>query len=308
MKRSAARARSAPYPIAMASASCSSKLRRSPFGRRARAVGCGRARETPRRGDLLRLARDEHAEAHELTPDAELGVHGAAADAIARTRRPARAVEVAKPARAALHVGLEQVHRSAEALVTRHGLRVEAIDEGAEILLAEESLVRARHEIVHRRVVPLDEPKVEQGRRRRQVGLGERQRVGHGEDLMPDRERRVPQRIEEALGEGRGVAGADLAGVHDHHHIGVAAERHGAAAEAAHGREREALDARAGRQPRCARRLGESRVEAGLQEPGVGPAKREPVFPGREALDEDGAVAIHGFTQTRALRRGWRGR
>ena len=100
------------YPIARAIASCSSKVRRS---LRRPACACRRlrtARETRPRGDLLRLARDEHAHAHEL---------GDVRRSPARPRGPARDVEIAEAARAALHVGLEQIDRAAEAAVPLGG-------------------------------------------------------------------------------------------------------------------------------------------------------------------------------------------
>ena len=53
------------------------------------------------------LARQDHAAVHELLQRR---------DAEARARRPVRDVEIAQPADAVFHVGLEQVHRAAVAL------------------------------------------------------------------------------------------------------------------------------------------------------------------------------------------------
>ena len=92
------------------------------------------------RGDLVRLARDEHAEAHELAPSAELGrrrpprPRGSARappsarrrDRAARRRRSSRRARAGTPSR-----------RSARADA---GLGVEAVDERAEVFLAEEPL------------------------------------------------------------------------------------------------------------------------------------------------------------------------
>ena len=66
-------------------------------------------------------------------------------------------------------------------------------------------------EVAERRLVAGEHAQVEQRRRRREVRLGERHRVGHAEHLVTDGERRVPERIEERLGERGRVSRVDLA-------------------------------------------------------------------------------------------------
>ncbi len=143
-------------------------------------------------GELLRLPPDEDPEPHELAPRTQLRVAVAVRDPVARASTPARAVEVAKPPRAALHVRLEQVHRAAETLVARRGFGFEAVDEGAKRLLAEEPLVRAGDDVAQRSLVSREHAQIEQRRRGGEIGLGQRNGVGHAEDLVADGERRVP--------------------------------------------------------------------------------------------------------------------
>ncbi len=253
--------------------------------------------------DVLRLARDEHTEPHELAPGAELQIGVAMGDPVARPRRPACSVEVAKAARAALDVRLEQIHRAAEALVARRGLGVEAVDEPPERLFAEETFVGPRDDLAERRLVAREHAQVEQRRRGREVRLSERHRVGHAEHLVPHRQRRVPQGIEERLCERGRVSTVDSRRVDDEDDVGVAAERHGAAAEAAHGCERQAA-ALGGVDPRQARRLGEARIEARLEKPSVRPAEGEPVLTGGQAFAEDGAMPVDRITQQAGFGRG----
>ena len=68
------------------------------------------------------------------------------ADAVACARGPADPVEIAKPSGTALHVRLEEVDGTPEALAPRGRLGLEPIDERPEVLLSEEPLVRLHDE------------------------------------------------------------------------------------------------------------------------------------------------------------------
>ncbi len=106
--------------------------------------------------------------------------------------------------------------------------------------------------------------------------LGEGQSVGGAEHLVPDGERGVPHGVEERLGEGLGPLRVDKPRVHDDHDVGVAAERDGAPAEAAHRRERESLRGKGHAQGR----LPEALHGARLEERRVGPPQGHAVVPG----------------------------
>ena len=193
-------------------------------------------------GHLVRLARDDRADADELPPDAEPRVGlGLTADAVAGTGRPADAVDVAQRAGAALHVGLEEVERPAEAGVPRGGLGLEALDEAAEVLGGEEAVVGAGDEVADEGVVAREEAEIEEGGGGGEVFLGEGDGVGGAEDLVADGEADVPQRVEEGLGEGVGGLGAEGAGRDDEDDVGVAPEGDGATPEAADGGERDSV-------------------------------------------------------------------
>ncbi len=257
--------------------------------------------ELLRAGELLRLAPHEHPQPDELAPGAELRVRIAVGDAVARPCAPACPVEIAKAARAALDVGLEQIDRTAEALVTRCGLRVEPIDEATEGLLAEEALVRARDEVAQRRGVSGEEAQVEERGRRREVRLSERHRVGHAQHLMADRERRVPERIEQRLGERGRVARIEPRRVDDDGDVRVAAQRYRASTEAAHGRERQ--PAALGRREPCQTgRLREPHLEARPEKARVRAAEGEPILTRGEPLAQDGAVPLDRVAQDAGLR------
>ena len=252
--------------------------------------------------DLLRFATDQHTEAHELAPRAQLRVGVAVGDAVTRARAPARPVEVAQAARAALHVGLEQIHRAAEALVARGRLGVEAVDEAAERFLAEEPLVGARDELPERPFVAGEHAQVEQRRRRREVRLRKRHRVGDVQHLMTDGEGRVPERIEERLRERRRVSSVDPARIDDERDVRVAPQRDRAAPEAANGRERQA--AALGRGEPCqTRRLGEAGLEARPEKACVRPPEGKPILTGRQPLGEHSPVPLDGVTEEAGLRR-----
>ena len=87
--------------------------------------------------DLVRLARDEHAEAHQIAE----ALHPPAG-----ARRPEGDVEIAQAARAVLHVGLEQVDRGAEALVALGDLVLESLHEEWQLAVAEDAAERALFE------------------------------------------------------------------------------------------------------------------------------------------------------------------
>src|SRR5213075_1627893 len=99
----------------------------------------------------LRLARDEHAEPHELRP--RLLAH-----AIACARCPARHVEIAQAASSRLDLGLEQVERSAKARMPRRGLFLEPHDEIRELTFTEETCEGAVDELGDEGALPSDEP------------------------------------------------------------------------------------------------------------------------------------------------------
>jgi len=135
-----------------------------------------------------------------------------AADAVARPGGPADAVDVAEGAGAALHVGLEEVERAAEAGMPRRGLFFEALDEAAKILVGEEAVVGTGDEVAEEGLVAGEEAEIEEGGGGGEVFLGQGDGVGGAEDLVTDGEGDVPQGIEEGLGEGIGGLGAEDAG------------------------------------------------------------------------------------------------
>ena len=101
------------------------------------------------RTELARFARHQHPEPHELSPRALrsrarfVERRLALTDAKARLHRPPRPVEITKPARAALHVGLEQVDRTTEPRMARRRLFVQALRERRELAFREDPAVRA---------------------------------------------------------------------------------------------------------------------------------------------------------------------
>ena len=112
---------------------------------------------------------------------------------------------------------------------------------------------------------------------------------------MPDRERRVPERIEEGLGERAARSRALRSRRDEHADVGVAAERDRAATEAADRREGE-LPAR---RPRLRIHPPDQRFEEG----GVPPAEREAVFSADETRCELGAMADELFPKSMRLGR-----
>ena len=227
-------------------------------------------------GHLARLARDEQAEANQLPPDAErhrgrgdrarAGRSGCAerrghagrdrfAHAKTRPRSPARAVEITQPARAALHLRLEQVHAPSEARVSRRGLVLEPLDERPQRAPVEEPRVRAIEERSRERLVARDGPQIEERRRGREIVLREREHFVWIDHLVTDGEPGVPERIEERLDElGRNLA-ALRAGRDDDPDVGVAPEGDRPAAIAPDRREAEIR-----RPADCRARGGEERA------------------------------------------------
>src|SRR5688572_17677773 len=128
--------------------------------------------------DLVGLTRHEHAEANELGP-------GLLTNAIAGARCPARHVEIAQPARAGLHLGLEQIERSAETLVARRRFLLHALDEPTELTFAEEARVRAIDELRHERPFACDEAEIEERGRGREIVLRQIGRIRRVDHLMP---------------------------------------------------------------------------------------------------------------------------
>ncbi len=178
--------------------------------------------------DLGRLARDERAHAHQLVR---------LAHAEARLGRPARHVEIAQPALAVLHVGLEQVHRPAEAPVPLRHLALQPAEEEAQLRVGEERLLAAAPQRLREPAIPRHVPPVEQAGRRRQVVPGGVDELVHGDHLVPDGHPHVPQRIEQRVRHRRLPARRRRADAH----VEVALERHRAAPVAPHARERDPL-------------------------------------------------------------------
>ena len=239
-------------------------------------------------GEVLGLALDEDAEAHELSPDAELSAARLTADAVARPRGPASAVDVAHPARAALQVRFEQVQRAAEALVPGRRLGLEPVDEVAEVALAEETLDGRRVERPEQGVVTREPAQVEQTGRRGQVGAGQRHRVGHTDDLVTHLQSGVPERVEERLEERHRLRLGDL-GVDQEDHVGVAAQGDGSPAEAPDGGEGHAL-----RDPLAALGTLEEEPEARVEEARVRLPERQAVFTRLEPAGQGFGVTRDG--------------
>jgi hypothetical protein len=246
---------------------------------------------------LLRLARHEDPEAHQLPPCAE-GLRGIVAHAEARARSPARSVEVANAARAALHVGLEQVHRASEAGVTPGRLVVQALHEGGERAAVEEPAPRAIEQLRHQRLIAGDGAQIEQRRGRRQIVLRERQRLVGVHHLVADGEPRVPQRVEERLHEARrGLAVPRARRDHDAH-VGVAPEGHRAAPVAPGRGEAQVL-----RAPHRRRGRREEGAHEAIQHLPVATPERDAVLSGGQAAREVGAMA-HEVVPELATERG----
>jgi len=192
------------------------------------------------RGDLVSLASDQHPQPNQLAPypQPRLGF-GLAADPVARASRPAHPVEIPQRARPAFHVGLEQVERAAESAVTGRGLGLQALDEAAQRLLGEEAIVGATDQVTQEVFVAGQETEIQQLRGRGQIVLRQRYRVGGAEHLVADRERGVPQRIDQGLRERSRLLGAEDLGIDHHHDVGVAPQGDRPPAEAPHRRERD---------------------------------------------------------------------
>ncbi len=184
------------------------------------------------RGNLVRLARHEHPETQELAPRPQRRVGVDFADSITRAGHPAHPVEIAQAAGPALDVGLEQIHRAAEAFVASRRLGLEALDQASQVLLAEQSFVRVRDQVAKERLVPREKAQVEELGRGRQIRLREAHGVGRADDLVPYRKRGVPKRIKERLRERAGFARAEETRIDDEHYVGVAPKGDGSPPEA----------------------------------------------------------------------------
>ena len=131
-----------------------------------------------------------------ITPLAcsSLGSRGAEA----RLRRPAADAEIAHAARPVLEIGLEQEDRVAEAAVARPLLGAQPRHE---VLGRRLGHARAefRQKLAPQRLVAGQKARVEQRGRRRQIALGQRQRLLERADGVPGVDLGVPERIEDRL-------------------------------------------------------------------------------------------------------------
>ena len=248
--------------------------------------------------DLLRLAPDQDPDLYELAPDVVRDRTRVFADAVTRPRDPSNAVEVAQRSGAVLHVRLEQVHRAAEAIAPRRRLRVDAIDERAEVVLSEDPLVRLVDERSQQVCVAGEQSQIEQRRGRLEVLLREGDDLADAQHLMAHGQTGVPQRVEQGLGEGRGVLRPDGVRVDDEDHVGVAPERDGSPAKAADGRQGDAA-----RKSRMAFRALEQQTEARVQKARVRPTQRDTVLAGLEPRDEALAMSFERVAQRERLER-----
>jgi hypothetical protein len=109
--------------------------------------------KAPGQADVAPLALGERAHAHHA-----LEVF----DAEARARRPARDVEITQAAGAVLHVGLEQKHRAAEALVPLHRALLQARQETRQLARAKHLREGALHQLVGEHLIARDVTEIEQ--------------------------------------------------------------------------------------------------------------------------------------------------
>jgi len=273
----------------------------------AEAIGlAGRARvkaiaHAPQEGlgarDALGLAAHEHPQPDEPTPDSEPGIAAPFDDTVSRSGGPPYPVDVAQPARRALHVRLQKVDRAAEAFMTGDGFVFESIDERFEVILAEQPFAGARQERAQDVLVAGEESHVEQGRCCRQILQGERRSVCGAQYLMAHREAGVPERVEHCLGDRGCLLRVDI-GVDDQNHVRIAVERNGASAEAPNGSQGDAS-----RQSRSTRCPLEQEAKAGVEESRVGLPEENPVVATFEPTDQARAVAQHRGPQGRTLER-----
>ena len=148
----------------------------------------------------------------------------------------------------------------------------------AELLLPKRPSLARATTVAHEGLVAGEQAQVEQRRGGREVLLRQRHASAALSTWWPTGERRVPQRVEQRLGEGLGAPGVDHARVDDDHDVGVAAERDRPAPEAAHRGQREPAPARQPGHARAAcceaRRRGTPRGSA--RSPGRAPCPSSP--------------------------------
>ena len=155
----------------------------------------------------------------------------------ARAQRPSEDVEVPQTTAPELHVWLQQVDGLAEARVTLAKLAAQRLDERSELALAAERR-RGLPEPVREAGVAGQKANVEHHRAGPHVVAGERHEPPDGLHRVPDAELRVPERVEQRLGELRHPTLARV--VDDEHEVQVAARRQRAAAVATRREERRA--------------------------------------------------------------------
>jgi hypothetical protein len=120
-------------------------------------------------------------------------------------RRPDGGVQVPQPPPAFLDVGLEDVHRGAELRVPVSHLLDLLFDELVGVRV-EEELLDLLLRLAEERLVPGDEPVVEEGGADRIVGGGHPDRLLDVAHAVPHLQPQVPQRIEHPLGHRLDVA------------------------------------------------------------------------------------------------------
>ncbi len=206
---------------------------------------------------IERAARDEHVERLSLA-------HGE------RREHPPRDLEIAQPARAELHVGLEEVDRVAVALVAL--LRV--LGERAREVRRPPPRARQelRDEIAHGPRIARDRPQIDERRRGREVVLREREHLAWHRELVPHREPRVPERIQERVGESARVARPPD---REEPHVDVAPEPHRRSPVAPRRREHDRRSLR--RDVRPSARVGEVLAEHLVEQPTPHPREVETV-------------------------------
>src|SRR5690606_3850928 len=114
--------------------------------------------------ELLVLPRQQNAEVHQRPY---------ASRAPARQRRPVGDVEIAQPALPALHVGLQQVNRVAEARATLLRLLLDALEEAVDVAAREHRVEGLLEHLRAGGLVASQQAPIEQGRRGGEIFLRE---------------------------------------------------------------------------------------------------------------------------------------
>jgi hypothetical protein len=175
--------------------------------------------------------------------------------------------------------------------VARGGLFFEPGDEARELAFAEEARVGPLLDLVEDGALAGEQPQVEQRGGRRQIGLRELEGLADVDDLMPDGEPSIPERIEERVGQLRSGFAVLRAGTNDQPDVDVRTERDRAAAEGADGGEGDALvhaGRRDGRRVEHLEQAGERRRSSSAEANAVLPRGT-----GREPALEIFPVATH---------------